>query len=109
MNLSNLNIQEYLQNNGFIRYENYSFPLNRWEKKVPNGWGGMHASITLNAAGNETEYGFIFWETSDQVHDLIQKRKFECSLSLDDLKHLLDFNYDQKKLPKSIHIYPINE
>ena len=101
-------IQEYLKENGFERYTNYDFPLNRWERKDPNGWGGRYASFTLNEDGTKTEYGCVFWETADQSHELIQKRKFTGDIKIEDIEKILNIDIQTKELPSIVNVYPIN-
>ena len=100
-------IQNYLQKEGFEKETNIIGKLNRWNREDPEGWGGRYASITLNEEGTETEYGFVSWETADQTHDLIEKRKFTGLLTLEEVKKMLKKETPHNELSKIIRIYPM--
>lgn len=95
-------MEEFLKTLGFQKDETAPVGVNRWDRETGSyPWYGTYCSITLDKEGTKTEYGFITFYNDSQMKE---KRKFECSLSEEDVKVLL--NPDSTEFPFKVVRYP---
>ena len=97
---------ELLKKYGFTKDETAPIGVNRWTTKGDNG--NTTLIVTLNAEGTEMLHGCFVFETPDQTHNLIVKRKVSGNVDKETMERLMDRNAPDSDFPDCVKIYPLN-
>lgn len=95
-----------LKKYGFTKDETAPIGVNRWTAKDDNG--NTTLIVTLNAEGTEMLHGCFVFETPDQTHNLIVKRKVSGNVDKETMERLMDRNAPDSDFPDCVKIYPLN-
>lgn len=97
---------ELLKKHGFTKSENAPIGVNQWIGNDNKSNGTF--IVTLNTEGTEMLHGCFVFETSDQTHDLIVKRKVDGNVDMETMERLMDKNATDSDFPDNVKIFPLN-
>lgn len=103
---NNTGMIKLLKKYGFTKDETAPIGVNRWTAKGDNGNATL--IVTLNDKGTEMLHGCFVFETPDQTHDLIVKRKVSGNVDKETMERLMDRNAPDSDFPDCVKIFPLN-